>query len=83
MEDYRVVVVLRSGPSGANASARLYEATAAPAVAVLSIWDEAVRNALRAGKTGPVDATISAHIPVPLHQGSRSLDQEQFSFARS
>jgi Peptidase family M28 len=60
-----LVVLLRSGAAGANASSRLYEAGASPAVAVLSIWDEAVRSALRAGKAGPVGATISAHIPPP------------------
>jgi hypothetical protein len=60
-----LVVLLRPGASGANVNSKVYEAGAAPEVAVLSIWDEAVRSALSPGKAGPVEATISVHIPLP------------------
>ena len=60
-----LVVLLRSGGQPTNMSTRMREATGAPAVPVLLVWDEAVRTALGAGRPGPVDATTSAHIPAP------------------
>jgi hypothetical protein len=60
-----LVVLLRSGGQAANMSTRLLEATAAPAVPVLLVWDEEVRTALGAGRPGTVDALVSVHIPPP------------------
>jgi len=60
-----LVVLLRSGGQPTNRSTRLREATAAPAVPVLVVWDEAVRTALGAGRPGPVQALVSVHIPPP------------------
>jgi hypothetical protein len=61
-----LVVLLRSGGQPANRSARMREATAAPAVPVLLVWDEEVRTALGAGRPEAVDAVVSAHIPPPI-----------------
>jgi hypothetical protein len=60
-----LVVLLRSGGQPTNMSARLREASAAPAVPVLVVWDEQVRTALGAGRPGPVEAVVSVHIPAP------------------
>jgi hypothetical protein len=60
-----LVVLLRSGGQPTNMSARLREASAAPAVPVLVVWDEQVRTALGAGRPGPVEAVVSVHIPSP------------------
>jgi Peptidase family M28 len=61
-----LLVVLRSGGQPTNTSTRLREATAAPAVPVMVMWDEEVRTALGAGKPAPVLGLISAHIPPPI-----------------
>jgi hypothetical protein len=60
-----LVVLLRSGGQPTNMSPRMREATAAPAVPVLVVWDEEVRTALGAGRPGTVDALVSVHIPPP------------------
>jgi Zn-dependent M28 family amino/carboxypeptidase len=58
-------VLLRSGGQPANMSTRLLEVAATPAVPVLVVWDEAVRDALGVGRKTPVDVVVSAHIPPP------------------
>jgi len=60
-----LVVLMRSGGTPTNMRPSLREATAALSVPVLVIWDESVRTALGAGKTGPIEATVSARIPPP------------------
>jgi hypothetical protein len=60
-----LVVLLRAGGQPVNMSTRLREATAAPAVPVLVVWDEKVRTALGSGRPGTVDALLSVHIPPP------------------
>jgi Zn-dependent M28 family amino/carboxypeptidase len=59
-------VLLRFGGQPTNRSTRLREATAAPTVPVLVVWDEVVRTALGSGKAGPVEASVSVHIPPPV-----------------
>lgn len=61
-----LVVLLRFGGQPTNRSTRLREATAAPTVPVLVVWDEVVRTALGSGKAGPVEASVSVHIPPPV-----------------
>lgn len=60
-----LVVLLRAGGQPTNMSTRLREATAAPTVPMLVVWDEEVRTALGAGRPGTVDAQVSVHIPPP------------------
>jgi len=58
-----LIALLGSGGQPTSTTARLTDMTSAPAIPVLLVWDESVRTAL--GKPGPVEATISAHIPAP------------------
>jgi hypothetical protein len=60
-----LVVLLRPTGPPSNMTARLREASAAPATPVLLIWDAAIRAAFGPGKPGSPDATISVHIPPP------------------
>jgi hypothetical protein len=60
-----LIVLLRSGGQPTNMSTRLREVTAGATVPVLVVWDEEVRTALNAGRSGPVTATLSVHIPPP------------------
>jgi hypothetical protein len=60
-----LVVLLRAGGQPVNMSMRMREATAAPTVPVLVVWDEEVRSALGNGRPGSVDALASVHIPAP------------------
>jgi hypothetical protein len=59
-----VAVVLRSGGQGINAGPRLREVSTSP-VPTLLVWDAAVRTALAAPRQGPIDGTLSVHIPPP------------------
>ena len=58
-----LIVLLGSGGQPTSTTARLTDMTSAPTIPVLLVWDESVRTAF--GKPGPVEATISAHIPAP------------------
>ena len=60
-----LVVLLRSGGQPTNMNARLTEASPSASTSVMLVWDEAARTALGAGKPGPVNATVSVHIPPP------------------
>ena len=60
-----LLVLLRVGGQPTNLSARLREATTAPPMPIVVMWDEAVRKALGAGKPGPVEALVSARIRPP------------------
>jgi hypothetical protein len=56
-----LVVILREAAPGRIARPRLREAGATGAP-ILVVWDSAFRAALADAKTGPVDATVSAHV---------------------
>ena len=62
-----LVVVLRSGPqAGGNRQERMREASGAPVVPVLVVWDEAARTALGAGRPEAITATMSVHVAPPV-----------------
>jgi hypothetical protein len=61
-----LVVVLRSGPQAGNRQERMREATSAPTVPVLVVWDEAARTALGAGRPEAINATMSVHVAAPV-----------------
>ena len=59
-----LVILERSGRMREGVDARLREASAPASVPVLAVADEAFRKAV-AGKPGPLEATVSAHIAAP------------------
>ena len=69
-----MVVMVRGAAQQMNPNVRvpLRDATApAPKVAILIVWDKAIRDAVAAAKAGPMDATVSAHIARPTMQSVR------------
>ena len=66
-----MVVMVRGAAQQTNPNVRvpMRDATApAPKVAILSVWDKAIRDAVAAAKPGPMEATVSAHIAAPTMQ---------------
>jgi hypothetical protein len=59
------IVQVRAAPVGAGAGGARLQDASARLVPTVTVWDKGLREALADVKAGPVEATVTAHIPAP------------------